>query len=327
MKLILSALFFSTAFSASASDYSWLKIFDKAPEQWAFEETREIHSLHNEASAEADLTSFYDHFEKDKKVTIGIAWGQDADESWRPSGLEQALQTLLTQQGIETSEWTHDAAKKQISFRKTEGAVLYVISYSMERNDYIRYYKKNEIVMYHGHSRYGRGPAFGSYTNYFRLGLRWETIEVETNNPYFLNEPIMLQDQYPVSEITIDTKVYPFQYQGGKTEGSYLYSDYVKNVEGNGIDFMNADFKAGKQIFWYYSCKNKGYWKKAIRTKFPNTNEKFVFGTLVDGYWSNAPAATFIANVVGRKTSSSEVVQTLNSVNDCGGIQNCWAAY
>jgi hypothetical protein len=303
--------------------YDFLNKFDRAPREWAVEKP----VLRDEPveALSQELTGYYEEFQEEDEIKIFYGFGYQSYVDNKETDFYAMLQALATEQGMKLTDWNLSNDKKTIRFVDSATKMPYVITLSHERNEFAHSFADHNIVMYHGHSRYGRGPAFDSFHNYFRMGNVFPTIEVDTRNPYFQTEPMELTEQYPPQSVTLDGKPYQYQYVGQKTESSYLPADaYTKNIPGMDEDFKNAKFYDGKQLFYLYSCSNVEYWKNPIREQFPDSGDRFVFGTKDPGYWSEKPAAVFLMSVVQGVKSSDEITKRLNDTNDCGG---CFTTY
>lgn len=272
-----------------------------------------------------DLNPFYDQFAGDGVVNIYLGFGKDAYTASRGSQMFSMLQELAKFHNLQISDWVLSADGHHLSFSDVEGEIDYQIDIGHERNEFQKAFSKYEVVMYHGHSRYGRGPAFDEYWNYFRMGDVFATIEVDVRNTYFLNEPMQLTSQYPPQPITLNGVQYPYQYQGQKVESSYLPKEaYVKNIPGRDKDLKAASYLNNKQIFYFYSCNNANYWKNPLRKKFPDPDYKMVFGTKDLGYWGTKPSAVFVMSLVRWVSNSNDIVKELNETKDC---KDCFVAY
>jgi hypothetical protein len=303
--------------------YDYLNKYDPAPREWTVEKAP-AKSV-SEPPLRQDLSAYYDAFQKEDEVKIFYGWGYQSYTGNKEVDFYSMLKELATQEGLRISNWSLSRDKRVIRFVDDETDLPYSITLGHERNDFARSFADHNIVMYHGHSRYGRGPAFESFFNYFRMGDVFPTIEVDTRNPYFQDEPMQLTDQYPAQSVTFGGKTYEYQYVGQKTESSYLpENSYTKNIPGMDVDFQKAKFYNGKQLFYLYSCSNINYFKNPIRQHFPDPSDRFVFGTKTEGMWSEKPAAIFIMSVVAGVKSGDEVTKRLNDTNDCNG---CFTTY
>jgi len=274
---------------------------------------------------DSELTSFYREFSQDKKVSIYIGYGYETFDSDRAFELYKMLKSLASYYRVSLGKWSISNDERTIKFFDSDSGVEYQIRIGHERDEYQKAFSEYEVVMYHGHSRHGRGPAFDSFWNYYRMGSQFDTIEVDTRNRYFLNEPIQLSDQFPERPVLFDGKNYSYQYRGGRIDSSYLSDKaYTKNIPGNDADLVKTEFLPGKQIFYFYSCKNRKYWRDSLRRLFSDQKEKFVFGTKKDGYGSNKPNAVMIMSIVRSVSESWKIVDDLNETGDC---DNCFTAY
>ena len=106
--------------------------------------------------------------------------GKDAYYSGRFSAMVNMFKDLAKTYNLSIKKWNLNNITQQVSFVNAVTGVKYNITFGYERNDYYNAFKNYEVVMYHGHSRYGRGPAFEKYTNYFRIGTKFPGIEVSS---------------------------------------------------------------------------------------------------------------------------------------------------
>jgi len=271
-----------------------------------------------------EMADYYKHFQEKHSVKIYLGFGIEAYDPRRASEIFQMLQRLSQYLNLRISKWklTQDG---KISFTDTQNRVDYSIVIGNERNEFAQAFSKYDVVMYHGHSRYGRGPAFGSFTNYFRMGSVFPTIEVDTRNRYFQEEPIQKTSEFPLQDVTFNQKKYFYQYRGQKTESSYLPQDaYTKNIAGFDTDLKKTTFLNSKQLLYFYSCSNQPYFEKPIRALFPQANEKLVFGTVAEGMWGSKPHAVFVMSLVAQTPNSLDIVRELNATGDC---KQCFTSY
>jgi hypothetical protein len=320
---VLSVLFFANVIFAAESNFNFLKKFDVTSSTW----TKEFDFLprFDVEPVQADMSRFYDDFKKDGEITFFLGWGVEAYSAGRADSLFAMLQHLAQRRNLALVNWQLNSSKKRISFRDSKQGIVYSIDLGHERNEFQAAFENHEIMMYHGHSRNGRGPAFDDFQNYYRMGAVWSDIEVATTNPYFLDEPVTLKDTHPLKYVEIEGREFPYQYMGQKEASSHLpATSHTKNIEGLAKDLQDTEFLSGRQIFWLYSCRNVYYWKESLREQFSDPNVKFIFGTKEDGYWSNSPAAVFIMSVVGEVTKSSTIIDELNATNDC---RSCFTSY
>jgi hypothetical protein len=271
------------------------------------------------------MSAFYSALGADKKITFYLGFGKDAFHGRRLSELYEMLREISKIFSLGFDHWYIDTDSNVLGFQNPSTGIAYAVTLGHERNEFGDAFKAHDIVMYHGHSRYGRGPAFDSYSHYFRMGDVFPTIEVDVRNSYFLDEEILQADTYPPIPVTIENEDYLYQYRGQKNESSHLTTDaYTKIIRGMDVDLKATPFQAGKQLLWFYSCSNELYWKKSIRKKFPDPKHKLVFGTNNTSYWSARPAAVFITSIAREIATSGEIIGELNAVKDCA---DCFTSY
>lgn len=316
-------LFVTLSLFSFAGRYDHLKKFDIAkPKGWNPEVARFTRAK-PQRSLNIRMKPYYDAFKENGEVNVYFGHGIDGWTFERPKALNDML---FKEVGTHSANWKFDETTRTISFTRKSDNVDFRIKVGYERNEFAKAFEKNQIVMYHGHSRYGRGPAFEVYSHYFRIGYLFPVIEVDTRNPYFLNEDILETDVYPVKKVDLNGKSYSYQYDRQKDHTSYLPDpSYIKRIEGNGKDWREASFLDGKQIYFMYSCENEHYWKDPIRDTFPDTSDRIVFGTVKTSYWSSVPGAVFLSSIIKQVDDSRTIVDSLNATKDCG--ENCFSAY
>jgi len=321
--LIFIGFIGSGQLQASSDYFDFLDPIDQQPLKWVPESTDD--SEESSQEIKANLSSFYEEFAQDGNISIYIGYGYEAYFPERAAQIYEMIKVLASHYKINLMNWSFKKDQGSIQFYDPVRKLTYSIKVGSHRNNYIQAFSKYEVVMYHGHSRYGRGPAFGAFENYFRMGRNYSAIEVDTRNPYFQNEPILKTDLYPILSTTLDGELYLYQYRGQKDKLSKLpQNSYTKNIPGKDVDLVNASFLPGRQIFYFYSCKNRKYWRESLRDLFPNSNEKFVIGTYKNGYGSTKPEAVMIMSLVRQLSNSADVVKDLNSSDDC---RNCFTTY
>lgn len=307
----------------SQTAFDFLNPFDKQPWPWLVEAPDDP-----QAKAEPvpiDLRPFFDEFEADGHVSIYIGYGVGTYYPERTRQILKMLMTLATHFNIPLSNWELNTSEGMISFLNSSRNIQYTIKVGYERNEFINSFSKYEVVMYHGHSRYGYGPAFQNYQNYFRMGRRFETAEVDARNIYFRNEPILRTERYPVQRIQIGSYLYSYQYRGGMRKESKLpETAYTKIIPGKDTDWVNTRFLDGRQLFYFYSCANRKYWRNAIRDLLPDVRRKAVIGTFRNGFGGTKPDALMLLSIVNRTTDSSAVLDLLNTTKDC---DECFTTY
>lgn len=311
----------SLAPAQEVTDFSFLDQLDEQPVAWNPEETPP--DREDSAAVNINLGEYYREFREDKKVTMYMGYGYESYFEGRFTQLYNMLLSLSSYYGLPLNNWFFNGSR--IRFRDYQRGIDYVIDLGASRNEYIDAFSNYEIVLYHGHSRYGQGPAFGTFWNYFRIGSNFETIEVDTRNPYFQKEPILKTDRYDLKSINIGGQKYPYQYRGQKDHRSYLPDDsFTKIIPGLTADLEKTKFLPKRQIFYFYSCKNRKYWRDSLRKFFPDVNQKFVFGTKEDAWGGTKPEAVMIISLVRGLLNSERIVDELNATNDCA---NCFTTY
>lgn len=270
-----------------------------------------------------DLIPFYEEFSQDGEVSFYLGSGYQAQRDTRASETAQKIREQLDENHASPAGWLFDSKKEELRF--SLGETRYRVQFGHERDEFQRAFSQYEIVLYHGHSRYGRGPAFGSPTNYFRMSGLFPSLEVESENPYFLGESAVDTDEYPLKSFRLGEERLPYQYRGGRNPTAGLSSaSHTKRIRGGDADFQATPFLPGRQIIYFYSCANINYFKKPIRKRFPDPSQKFVFGTDDTSYWGSMPQAVLIADVALGTSASSEILQDLNETRDC---VNCFTTY
>ncbi|OFZ19030.1 MAG: hypothetical protein A2X94_12205 [Bdellovibrionales bacterium GWB1_55_8] len=302
--------------SGEAGAFDFLNPFDVQPSPWIPESP--AYPEEPADPVQADLTPFYGEFEKDGIVTMYVSYGIGTYYPARGLQIFKMLKALAEHYSLPLVEWELGKDHGSISFRDSKRNIRYSITIGYERNEYIQSFSNYEVVMYHGHSRYGQGPAFQHYQNYFRIGRNFESIEVDGRNIYFKDEPILKTELYAIREARIGSRRFPFQYRGQKDERSELpKTSYTKNIPGKDVDWKNTRFLPGRQIFYFYSCSNRQYWRDSIRELHPDIQQKLVFGTFKLGYGATKPEALMIISIVNGIKESSGILDVLNSTKDC----------
>lgn len=273
--------------------------------------------------AQASLTPFLEEFRADGVVKMYIGYGYEAWFPERAGQLYNMLIDLGAYYGLPLDQWSFNG--EQIRFRDWRRGIRYVVRIGTERDEFMGAFESQEVVLYHGHSRYGQGPAFESFSNYFRIGANFPSIEVDTRNRYFRDEPMLLQERFPPRSVNLGGQRFSFQYRGQRDHRSYLPEDsFTKLIPGGDADLKTTRFLPSKQIFYFYSCRNRKYWEESIRGHFPDPTQKLVFGTFRDAFGSTQPDAVMIISLVRGMTRSGDIVSDLNATGDC---DNCFTAY
>ena len=306
-----------------ATHLDYLKILDEKSPKWKVE--KKIEHAPRFAPINVELKEYYEEFAQDGVVTIYLAHGKDGYNSYKNEQIFAMLKKAKVKEKLPISKINYDKNVRKISFKNIITGVWYKITLGHERDEYAKSYNRYEVVMYHGHSRYGRGPAFEAYDNYFRIGRQFLGIEVRANNMYFQKSDVALLNDYPLKTKVLNDEEVFYQYMGGKTTGSYLGKDLpVINVKPN-EDFENAKLLPGKQIIWYQSCSNIHYWRRPFRERFPDTENKLVIGSNIPSTWSSLPTISFFSDLIKETKTSVEIVENMNATDTCG--PDCFVAY
>lgn len=325
--LLLGSVAAETSISAIAAErsgkYSFLDQFDKQPRPFIPEKTDTPEEPSDTLSVRLD--PFYRDFEADRNVSFFVGYGYQSYYPERARQIMEMLKVLGVHYGLTLEQWSLTPDNRVITFRNARNGINYKVTVENERDAYARAFSEYDVVIYHGHSRYGQGPAFDSFQNYFRMGRNFETIEVDTRNRYFAEEPIQKTDIYPLYTADLNGRRYLYQYRGGRDYRSELsQQSFTVNIPGKDLDLRRTRFLQGKQLFYFYSCKNREYFRESLRDLFPDVNHKAVIGTYRDGHGSTKPDALMIMSVVRHAYDSVEVVNELNETGDC---DKCFTSY
>ncbi|HCM39685.1 MAG: hypothetical protein A2Z97_04915 [Bdellovibrionales bacterium GWB1_52_6] len=313
----------TTGASAKQGSFGFLDPIDQQPYAWEPESSAS--SGEAQDPIEVSLRQYHQEFTRDGKISIYIGYGHEAWFPERAAQIFEMLKILGGHYGLTLTDWRRSEDGSIITFRDAGKALFYEITIEGDRNRFINAFATHEIVMYHGHSRNGKGPAFGAFENYFRMGRKHPSLEVDTRNIYFRNEPMLKTKRYPPLMMTFLGQTFLYQYRGQKHKKSKLpHTSFTKNIPGMDKDFMRTRFLPGKQFFYFYSCKNRKYWRDSIRSLFPDLNHKMVFGTFEDAFGGTKPEALMIMSVVRQLQNSGEVLELLNASKDC---ENCFTNY
>lgn len=308
--------------------FGFLDAYEQRPSLWTPEVTSEASNddlMALSGQVDADLFDFYEEFERDGKVKIYIGYGHEAYFGNKVPRLMDMLKAIASQYSLQLGDWELSPDQRDLKFKDIKRSIDYEIRVGTERNEYAGSFSEYEIVMYAGHSRYGRGPAFQTFWNYYRMGDRFDTIEVDARNPYFMSEPTLLGDIFPLYWAFLSgSKIY-YQYRGQRNSTSYLPEDaYTRNVPGGNVDLSRTRFLPGRQIIYFHSCKNEKYWRKSLRQVLPDSSRKFIFGTWRDSLGGIRPDAVMVMSIVRRVKDSSSIVSDLNATRDC---DECFTSY
>jgi len=320
---VSSLLLATFAFAAGVRELDFLGPLDVQPSSFIPEAP--VYTDEPADPVHADLRPFYKEFERDGLVTIYLGYGIGTYYPARGSQIFEMLKLLALHYELPLVDWNLSGDGSHLSFLNSKRGIRYSITIGYERNEFARAFSEYEIVMYHGHSRYGQGPAFQHYQNYYRMGRGFPTIEVDTRNNYFKDEPILKTDLYPIRWVRFGTRWLPFQYRGQKNGKSELPdTSYTKNVPGLDVDWTRTRFLPGRQLFYFYSCTNKQYWRESIRDRFPSLSHKFVFGTYKINRGRTEPDVLMIVSLLRGTTQSSKILDFLNTTKDC---DQCFTTY
>lgn len=274
-----------------------------------------------------DLGSVYDDFKQDGVISIYFGMGYEMYQSGNEETFALMLKGMLRGSTETISNFTYNSHTRTASFIRDSDQIKFQITIGGERNEWIDAWDDKEVIMYHGHSRYGMGPTFGGWNNYFRMGQEFDTIEVDTRNRYFHTEPFASRARHPVQRARVNGEDIEYQYRGALDSRSKLpSSSYTKQIESHGKDLreVKAIGTSRSQIFWLYSCKNYQYWRDELRQKFPHTSTVAIFGTIDDSMWGFQPSLTFVFELVNGNTNASEITSRLNATGDCN---DCFTTY
>ena len=273
----------------------------------------------------SSLSNFRQDFLDDGVLNVYAGLGHEGYSTTAPQQFKDIFQALSNQHQLGWTDLKIEADGRTVSFRtKDEIYVRFVIG--NERDEFQQSFSEYEMIMYNGHSRYGRGPAFQSFSNYFRMGDVFPIIEVETNNRYFEDETILETDKFPLKQIDIGGKTYSYQYQGEQDHTSHLPATaYTKRIVGLDTDLRHTEYLNGRQIFFFHSCSNVNYWAKPLRKLFPDHDHKFVFGTLEETYGNYSALALVLTGLL-RDLDSQAIVADLESLKNCTK-QPCFTTY
>jgi hypothetical protein len=291
--------------------------------EWTAEESK--YGRGQITEVDDNLIRFYQAFAEDGVVSIYFGMGHQMYQSGVDETLFLMVRGWAKERHLALAEFAFDRHNRSFEFRRTTDGVFFRVVIGNDREAFAAALASTDIVMYQGHSRFGRGMAFRDFADYFRMGSEWPVIEVDTRNPSFAGEWILDQSFYPLREIVVNGMRDFFQYRGQKNETAFLPEDsYTIRIEGNAKDFRSARYLPGRQMFWLYSCKNQQYWATSIRRKFPSRQEKYFFGTIDDSFWGLEPAALFLLDVAANVRSSQSILRSLNSTTDC---YRCFTTY
>ncbi|OFZ20250.1 MAG: hypothetical protein A2X94_15355 [Bdellovibrionales bacterium GWB1_55_8] len=321
---VIASFWFGIASSkAEPHSFDFLDPIDQQPTAWEPERSRD--SRETQDPIEVDLRPYYREFTRDGIINIYIGYGVEAYYPERSAQIFEMLKALGKHHELALTNWSLSDDKRIVSFRDSLNGVRFNITVEHERNQFINAFSTHELVMYHGHSRRGKGPAFGAFENYFRMGRKYKSLEVDTRNIYFRDEPILKTDLYPPLTEYFFGQPFLYQYRGQKNKKSKLPpTSYTKNIPGLDVDLAKTRFLPGRQLLYFYSCKNRKYWRESIRSLFPDPNQKLVFGTFKDGFGGTKPEALMIISVVRQLQDSFNVLELLNASKDC---DHCFTSY
>lgn len=259
------------------------------------------------------MDPYYESITHSGEVRSYVGVGVEFYHPQVASQILSAAKALSDHLQLGLTEWIWEQEKSRLSFFDPQRQVRYFLTVGFERNEFIEALAYFPVVMYSGHSRLGRGPAFEDFSNYFRLGNIYATIEIDTRNRYFRTEPLKKTDEFPPLDVTLGGVEYEYQYRGQKDEYAHLPSDsYTKVIEGGPKDFNAATFMATPQLIFLWSCENSHYFKVPIRKKL-TPGKALVFGTWgVPHHGLIAPISIFLISLARELPSSLDFVAELN---------------
>ena len=203
LPLALTLISISSAGLASSPDWTSLRKLDTDAPVWTPEVSHPKDTVEITKSLEQDMAPYYLEFQSKGVVSIFLGWGYEIYSLPRYHTFYSTLQAASEQLHLGLTQWTSAAELPKIGFTDPKNNVRYEITLGHERSDYINAFSHYDVVMYGGHSRHGRGPAFDSFSNYFRMGNVFDQIEIEAENTNFLTEEIQLTSKYPIKSIQI----------------------------------------------------------------------------------------------------------------------------
>lgn len=320
MKTLIVFFFTASLFATSNLDsYNFLQSLEPANAPHEIEKPMLPPS--KEAPVDLEFRDYYEAFKADGVVTMYQAIGaHHGAPSKRAEAIKSMLQSMTKKQKLPLGAFKVE--KAELSFKNTKTGIRYVVQLGTDRKEFGSAFSKYEIISYVGHSRYGHGPAFKTMHDYFRMGSVFETTESDVRNPEYLTEPILLQEEFPLKSVTLNGTKYDYQYRGGEESSHLPDNSYTKNVPGLAVDWDNAKFLPGKQIYFLHSCSNIDYFKKPIRNTFPKPEEKMVVGTTESSFGKTASTAVFLALLSQDVDSTKLLLKELNKT-DC----KCFTTY
>lgn len=308
--------------------FGFLDFYEQRPPLWTPElspESGDEGVVALSGQVDTDLSQFYEEFERDGKVKIYIGYGYEAYFSSKVPRLFDMLKAIASRYSLQLGSWELSPDQRDIKFRDPVRSIDYEVRVGTERNEFVSSFSDYEVVLYTGHSRYGRGPAFQAFWNYYRMGDRFDTIEVDARNPYFMSEPTLLGEMFPLYWALIGGNRIYYQYRGQRNSTAYLPEDsFTRNVPGGNADLARTRFLPGRQIIYFHSCKNEKYWRASLRQVLPNPSSKVIFGTRRDSLGGMRPDAVMVMSVARRIKESSAIVNDLNATRDC---DECFTSY
>ena len=306
-------LFLVLTLPVFGGNYEYLKKFE-SDFKWPIPEKATVQST-LEASPEIHLGDYYSEFQQDHIVTVYVGGGAEFFQiEHSPRNIFDQVSSLNENEKLGLTNLKFDS-NKWISFYDPKRQLTFKITVGGERNEFIEALANYEVIVYMGHARYGRGPAFEQMWNYFRMGYEFPTIELDVRNKYFFGEPLLNLVEYPAQNITLGNEQFQYQYRGQKVESSYLPTDsYTKVIEGNAKDLMGASYLEGKQIFLWHSCSSEPHWRPALRELFSDPKEKLFYGTTHEVGGSYTPTAVLISSLVKQLGTSIALLNELKKV-------------
>lgn len=318
-KASLFCVFFSVA--ALAGQYDFLKKFEQGLPN-PVREPRTVARNAEPPPLNLIMAPFYQAISHNNEIHGYVGVGVEFYVPQVGQQLLSAMQALAKAWQLDLVDWKWEHERSRLSFYDPSRGVRYFLQVGHERNEFIESFAHFPVVMYSGHSRLGRGPAFEEFSNYFRLGNIFSTIEVDTRNRYFRDEPLKKTEEFPPEGIVLEGTEYQFQYRGQKDENAHLPADsYTKVIEGGPKDFNATAFLPTPQVIFLWSCENAHYFKVPMRHKL-STQKAILFGTWgVPYHGLITPVSIFYLSLARELSTSLDIVSELNK------DENVYTAY
>lgn len=312
MKLVLTLfLVLSTLSYAIPTDYSFLNQFEPPKPGYVPERTTRKFA-DDPAPLNIAMKNYYSDFHQLEELKIYVGGGAEIYYSGWPSAIFNMLESSNKTLNIGMTDLK--LTGQVITFKDKKGLKVRV-TIGDERAEFVNSFSNSNVVVYLGHSRYGRGPAFKQMWNYFRLGNVFPIIEVPTDTPAFSKEPLQETETYPALSTQIGGKPYQYQYMGQKDHSSYLPStSFTKRIEGGPKELETTEWLEGKQLVFLFSCSNVHYFREPLRDLHSDPNEKLFFGTLRDAGGVLTGVSVFITSLVQELPTSIDIIRELDKV-------------